>query len=587
MRSTARSSRRTTALTALLGLAAFAAVVVPSAVSPAAVRVASYGDVAAAELRTPALVTSAPGVVEAYLRGADGSVRQQVRQAGAAWSVEQVLGGRVTSRLAAASRGDGRVDLFARGGQGQLLQRYRANGRWSAWTHLGGRLVGAPAAAWSAPGRLDVVVRGTDGQLYARHHSGGRWSGWRRVGGALASSPAAASTGDGRLDVVVRGTNGEAYRTTSVAGVWAPWVRLGGRLHSEPAAVRADDGRLHVVVRGSSGALHHGTVAPTGAWSGWALLPGAVGSGPGATATPDGLALGARDGAGRFVTRDWDGAWSSWTGVDALRPFRGLGAWVDLYDYQLAGASLQPGPALDDLRARGVRTVWLQTSRFSVGFDMASQAGAWVDAAHARGMAVVGWYLPGYGDMARDLRRTLAIGALRTRSGGGFDAIGVDIEAHTGWGSNNEVPRTTMNARAVDHLRSVRARTSLPLSAITPQPTATDGAGETWAGFPWKGVGEHSDVVVPMSYWPAGCRDRCVHDYTLTNSRYAGAWSGRPVHIVGRGYPSGAGPVSDSDIRAFVDGAVAARPIGGSLYDYASTRTRTSWWPQQQRLNRL
>jgi len=269
-----------------------------------------------------------------------------------------------------------------------------------------------------------------------------------------------------------------------------------------------------------------------------------------------------------------------------LQVLSGLGAWIDLYDYQQSGASLESARALDDLRARGVRTVYLQTSRFSADYDLAPQAGRWLDAAHARGLAVVGWYLPGYGDMQRDLRRTLAVADLVTPAGGRFDAIGVDIEAHTGWGGNNEVSRPTMNSRAVEHLRQVRAGTSLPLAAITPQPSATDGRGETWEGFPWKGIGRSADVVLPMSYWPKGCRDACVRDYTRTNARWAASWTGRPVHIAGRGYPSADGTrVSDVDIRAFVDGALAAGITGGSVYDYASTRTRTAWWPTLRRLN--
>jgi hypothetical protein len=95
-----------------------------------------------------------------------------------------------------------------------------------------------------------------------------------------------------------------------------------------------------------------------------------------------------------------------------------------------------------------------------------------------------------------------------------------------------------------------------------------------------------SDLVLPMSYWPRTCRDACVREYTLTNAQYARAWSGRPVHIAGRGYPSADGAqVSDSDIRAYVDGALAASVVGGSVYDYASTRTRTAWWSSLARLN--
>ncbi|TAL17990.1 MAG: hypothetical protein EPN99_11640 [Frankiales bacterium] len=218
-----------------------------------------------------------------------------------------------------------------------------------------------------------------------------------------------------------------------------------------------------------------------------------------------------------------------------------------------------------------------------------SRAAQWVDGAHARGMRVVGWYLPGYGDMARDLRRTLAVADLVTPGGGRFDAVGIDMEAHTGIGTSNEVSRPTMNARAVEHLRAVRSRTNAPLASITPQPTATDDAGETWAGFPWRGIAPYSDVVLPMSYWPRTCRDACVRDYTLTNARHAASWTGGlPVHIAGRGYPAPDGTqVSDSDIRAFVDGAVTAGVLGGSVYDYASTRTRTAWWSILSGLNSL
>jgi hypothetical protein len=580
------------ALTTLLPVGLLLALVAGLLAAPVtALRpVAAYSDVAATELLTPALGQPAAGVLEAYLRGPDGAVTLQVQQDGRAWSTQRDLGGRIASKPAVISRSATRTDLFARGTDGQLWQRYRAGAGWSPWIPLGGGLASAPAVTSSAPGRLDVFVRGTDGQLYTRWHAGAGWSPWARLHGGLASAPSATSTAPGRLDVVVRGTDGQAYRRTAVAGSWGPWTRLGGVLSSEPGVAADRGGTLHVLVRGTDGLMYHGTVPPGGAWSGWARVAGALRSGPGVVADGAGLAVAARDAGGRLLTRTWSAArgWSPWAVADPLVAFRGLGAWVDLFDYEVAGAVLQPGPALDDMRARGVRTLYLQTSRFSMGFDMASRAAQWVDGAHARGMRVVGWYLPGYGDMPRDLRRTLAIAQLRTPAGGGFDAVGVDIEAHTGWGSANEVPRTTMNVRAVEHLRAVRSRTSLPLAAITPQPVATDDRGETWEGFPWQGVGATSDAVVPMSYWPRTCRDRCVYDYTLTNARYAGSWSGLPVHVVGRGFPSPDGTqVSDADLRAFVDGALAARPIGGSIYDYESTRTRTSWWPQQQRLNSL
>ena len=576
--------RRTAVLAPLLLLGAL---VLPG--SPALAPVAAYGDTASYEIASPALVAPGPGRVTVFTRGPRGALLRQMRDEDGRWSVLQSLGGALTSKPAALSTAPGRTDVLARGGSGQLLHRSVVNGVWSGWTHLSGPIVGAPAVTSSAPGRLDVVARGPLGGLLHRSFTAGRWSDWTRLGGSLASAPSVVSMVPGRLDVFVRGTDAQLHHIFLVAGVWSGWERLGGVLHSEPSAVSTGDGRLDVFVRGGDGDVRQKPFVRGSGWGPWGRLPGAVSSGTGVLRAADGsLVLGARDVRGSLVTRTRPpgGAWSPWSLVDAVRPFRGLGAWVDLYDYQLPGASLTPAAALDDLRARGVRTLYLQTSRFSVGFDMAPGVNAWLDGARARGIAVVGWYLPGYGDMGRDLRRTLAIANHRTPAGARFDAVGVDIEAHSGWGTTNEVPRTTMNARAVEHLRAVRARTSAPIAAITPQPTATDGAGETWEGFPWRGVGASSDLVLPMSYWPRTCRDACVRDYTLTNARWAASWSGRPAHIAGRGYPSADGTqVSDRDISAFVDGARAAGVLGGSVYDYASTRTRTSWWPMLSRLN--
>lgn len=574
--------RRRTALLPLLGLVAL---LVPA--SPAVA--ASYADTAAAEIASPALAEPRPGVLQVFTRSPGGTPHLQVRDAGGRWSRTTSLGGTITAKPSAVSMTAGRTDVFARGGSGQLLQKYAVDGRWSTWVHLGGRFVGAPSVVSWAPGRLDVFARGTDGSLLHKWFAAGRWHAWESLGGSLASAPSAVSMVPGRLDVFARGTNGQLVHVYYPGGRWSRWSSLGGTLYSEPAAVASGDGLIDVLVRGGDGALRLKSFRRATGWSGYSTLAGAVRSGPGATVTSTGdLVVVARDDAGRYVTRHrpTDGAWTSWSALGGVSVFDGLGAWVDLYDYELSGGSLDTAAALDDLRSRGVRTVYLQTSRFSVSFDMASQAAKWVDAAHARGMSVVGWYLPGYGDMARDLRRTLAISDLVTPAGGRFDAVGVDIEAHTGIGTSNEVSRTTMNSRAVEHLRQVRARTNAPLTAITPQPTATDNAGETWEGFPWKGVGETTDLVLPMSYWPKTCRDACVDDYTLTNARYAASWTGLPVHIAGRGYPAPDGTqVSDSDIRAFVDGAVAAGVNGGSIYDYASTRTRTAWWSPLSRLN--
>lgn len=521
---------RRTALLPLIA-AALPLLLVPS--SPASA--AAYADTAAVETASPALVSPRPGVVEVYTRSSTGALVRQVRDDAGRWSTAQSLGGALTSAPATVSSTAGRTDVFARGSRGQLVQRYAVDGVWSRWRDLGGSFTGAPAVTSWAAGRLDVLVRGDDGALRQKYFSAGRWSPWRSLGGALASAPSAVAMRAGRLDVLVRGTDGQLQHRYYVgAGLWSPWSRLGGTLHSQPTAVTTGDGRLDVFLRGGDGELRQKSYVRGAGWGPYVRLAGPVASGAGAVVEADGsLLLAARDTGGRQVVRSRPvgGAWTAWSALDGLRVFRGLGAWVDVFDYESTSTPLPMAASLDDLRARGVRTLYLQTSRFSAAYDLAPSAGRWVDAAHARGLAVVGWYLPGYGDLARDLRRTTAIAAHVTPAGGRFDAVGIDMEAHSGWGTGNEVPRTTMNTRAVEHLRSVRARTSAPLAAITPQPTATDGAGETWEGFPFAAVGASSDLVLPMSYWPRTCHDACVRDYTATNARYAAAWSGKPVHV--------------------------------------------------------
>src|SRR5438067_13149154 len=116
-------------------------------------------------------------------------------------------------------------------------------------------------------------------------------------------------------------------------------------------------------------------------------------------------------------------------------PYRGLGTWVDVYDF--LPAFQQPGdvPAVSvesipDMARLGVRTLYLQAAqddRRSVG-DIAEPrlVGDMLVVAHAAGMKVVAWYLPDFADVAADLRRLIALRNFAAR-GERFDAIALDI----------------------------------------------------------------------------------------------------------------------------------------------------------------
>ncbi len=78
---------------------------------------------------------------------------------------------------------------------------------WTQWSPLGGYLTSGPDAASPGDGRLEVFVRGGDSQLWQRSWDASSWSAWEPLGGALTSDPGAVSWGTNRVDVFMRGTN--------------------------------------------------------------------------------------------------------------------------------------------------------------------------------------------------------------------------------------------------------------------------------------------------------------------------------------------------------------------------------------------
>jgi hypothetical protein len=218
-------------------------------------------------------------------------------------------------------------------------------------------LTSSPTVAAWAPRRLDVFARGGSNAIYHRWFDGTAWRGWEPMAGAATSQPAAASAGAGRLDVVVRGPNGAMWTKSYAPGGWTGWTSRGGGFASGPGAV-ATGGAVRVVGRSPNGFLYE-AVRPT---------PG--------------------------------GTWSAWARIAHDHVFRQLATWVDVFDYP----TLDPAVAVPDMRARGVRVLFLATARFNGTSDFfdAAEAGQWLDLAHQHGIEVVGWYLPAYGDMARD-----------------------------------------------------------------------------------------------------------------------------------------------------------------------------------------
>src|SRR2546423_12030071 len=90
-------------------------------------------------------------------------------------------------------------------------------------------------------------------------------------------------------------------------------------------------------------------------------------------------------------------------GAPDVDVYAGLGTWVDIYDHSPWTAPVATASAI---QARGVRTLYVQTGNYRQSVDVvrAPALGRLVDAAHARGLAAVGWYLPSLVRPERDPR---------------------------------------------------------------------------------------------------------------------------------------------------------------------------------------
>jgi len=544
------------------------------------------------ELASASIGTDGGGRTDLFTRSSDGHLIYQYELSGAgAWRRPLDLGGRLRSQPASASWARGRIDVFARGTDDSLHHRWSTNGRWSAWESLGGVLTSAPAVASWAPGRLDVFVRGADNALYHRLFQAGRgWSAWERLGGVLTSSPTVDAWSPRRLDVFARGGENAIYQKSFDGTAWRGWERLSGTMvaTSQPAVAAPTSGRLDVFVRGTDRAMWMKSYGP-GGWTSWTSLRGIFASGPGTVASdghrvrvvgrsPDGyIYLAVRSGLGD--------AWTRWGRIAIDHIFRNLATWVDVSDY----ATLDPATAVPDMRARGVRALYLETARFDGTSDLfdAAEAGQWLDLAHQHHMDVVGWYRPAYGDMARDLRRTLAVARFVSPGGQRFDAVGIEIE------SLDEVSLAQFNQLSVQHLVQVRAQTPVPLAAIVPSPDTTE-PGERWAGFPWARIAADVDAVVPQVFWslqstftgrPLNPRE--VFEYVGDQKVQAGLLTGtRPLVVMGGIDEPGIDeptPVTADGVGAFVDTVAGAVAIGGGHYDYATTPP--DLWTHLARLN--
>lgn len=249
--------------------------------------------------------------------------------------------------------------------------------------------------------------------------------------------------------------------------------------------------------------------------------------------------------------------------------FGGLGTWVDIYDGPVYAS---PDSTAQRIAARHVQTVWVETANDGATADVVNptQLGRLLDALHARGVRVVAWYLPGHVKPAVDLRRSLAMLAFRSSTGGAFDGIALDIES-------TKVRNVGLrSARAVALTRQVRqAAGATPLAVIPFNPRGLERRPATWPRFPWAQLAASADAVVPMVYTGGAMKGfDATYGYVTRALRLLRAQTGDPdvqIHVAG-GVADRLGPEELAGFVAAVDDDGGT--IGVSLYDWMTTPPR-------------
>lgn len=282
------------------------------------------------------------------------------------------------------------------------------------------------------------------------------------------------------------------------------------------------------------------------------------------------------------VTENPGAASASAPGRKDLIAYRGLGTWVDAYDFSREKNPKGPPPvapsAVDSMARQGVKTLYIQASKSDSDTPnlLLSQdlLGQFLQRAHDHGIRVVAWYLPKFISPTTDWYHVKAVLDFRY-NGHKFDSFGLDIE------SRDQSDLDTRNNRLINLTKKMRSYVgqAMPLSAIVLPPVVTEIINRNyWPRFPWDQIKPYYDVYQPMSYYTnrtqqSGYRD--AYRYLMDNVRILHDLLKSPIAAV---HPIGgiADQSSTKDFQDMVRADRDSRSIGGSAYDW-NTTSSSAW----------
>jgi hypothetical protein len=131
----------------------------------------------------PAVASTAPGRIDVVALGDAGNLLHR-RFDGTEWSDWRDLGGDAVDEPEILASAPDRIDIFVSGRGGDLRHVARDGAGWTDWLSLGGKLSSSPTAVRSG-GQLHVYARGGDGAIVQRSWTGSAWGPWLGHGEGL------------------------------------------------------------------------------------------------------------------------------------------------------------------------------------------------------------------------------------------------------------------------------------------------------------------------------------------------------------------------------------------------------------------
>lgn len=216
----------------------------------------------------PAAVFPAPGLIDVYARGMDDRLWQKWFD-GSKWNPGDLDWAqhddgtfRLGSAPAVVSTGVNDRDVYVRGADGGVYHKFWDGSKWNGWFGLGGEIKGAPAVVCPTPSTIDIYVRGMDDRLWQKWWDGSKWNpsddGWLPHddnGFKISGEPAVIASGANFRDVYARGKDGRVYHKWWDGTKWNGWFGLGGPIKEGPSVVQVRPGVFDIYVEGTDGRL--------------------------------------------------------------------------------------------------------------------------------------------------------------------------------------------------------------------------------------------------------------------------------------------------------------------------------------------